>query len=149
MSKAKFAPIDWATEIDRPGIVKLSGASICKVGFITTRDKWGFPKLSRLGPKGIYVYNLAAVEAWLETNDLKNMAFTKEYRRPVREQVKAEPGIGGAELAALKIGIKRHAFKGTGQKTTVHVPERHEYIAPHPQLTRFSNNAEHRILVSF
>lgn len=150
MSKIKVLPMNPETEIDRPGIAKLSGAYISRVVAVVQRDKWQFPKPVRKSNTGHLLYNLADVSAWLETNDLKSMVFVAEDRAPSRYLSKAPKGIGSAAMSALKIGIKPPKFKGCGTVIeTVHVPERHDYVPPDPRLTRFSNNADHRISVSF
>jgi len=129
--KKKAAPIDWATEIDRPGIAKLAGTGLAKVGFVTLREKWGFPLTHRKGPKQTLLYPLAAVKKWMETNDLKSMVFVAEDRAPVRDHVQAAKGIDNALMATLKIGIKPPKFKR------------------HSPATHSSNNADHRISGSF
>lgn len=149
MSKIKAAPIDWATEIDRPGIAEMAGTGLAKVGFVTLREKWGFPLTHRKGPRQTLLYPLAAVKKWLETNDLKAMTFIAEDRAPVRVLAQAAKGIDNAAVATLKIGIKPPRFSRHSPAVTVHVPERNDYTPPDSRLTRFSNNADHRISGSF
>lgn len=145
MSKTAIAaPIDPATEVTREDIAELAKCSLCKVGFITTRNKWGFPKPVRLGPKGKVLYSRAAVLAWLAVNDLKSMVFVAEDRAPLKGLKKAT-GIDSAAVAQLPIGIKPTQFKSTGKTKTVHLEEVDVYAQLNPHITRFSNNCEHRL----
>lgn len=147
MKKSEIAaPINPETEVTREDIAKMADCSLCKVGFVTIRKKWGFPEPVRKGPKAILLYCRSAVAAWLETNELKNMVFVAADRAPIGMHKKQEKGINSAEAAKLPIGIKPSQFKGGGKSLRVHVEARHEYQPPDPRLTRFSNSgAEHRI----
>jgi len=151
MKKSEIAPpINPETEVTREGIAKMAGCSLCKVGFVTIRKKWGFPEAARKGPNGILLYCRSAVEAWLKTNDLKNMVFIAEDRAPVRDHEKTVKGPSSAELAILKVGIKATRFTGHGKKITVHVRGHHNYPEPRQHPSRYSNSgAEHQISVSF
>lgn len=145
MSQAINAPINSETEITREEIAKLAGTSHSKVIFVTARDKWGFPKVIRIGPKGKQLYPRADVEKWLKANILKNMTFVAEDRAPLKTKVKADKVIDSALVAQLPIGINPSKFQRAGTPTRVHVKENHEYEAPDPRLTRFSNSGvEHR-----
>lgn len=146
MSKKIAAAKDPETEVTREDILKLSGAALSKLAFVTSRDKWGFPKPVRSGPKGKLLYSLKAVTEWLEKNNLKTIVITAEDRAPLDMFNKAEKAaLSSAEIATLSIGIKPHPFKGHGKSIRVHVAEQHGYEKPHPQLGKFSNSgAAHR-----
>jgi hypothetical protein len=151
MKKSEIAaPINPETEVTREDIAKMAGCSLCKVGFVTIRKKWGFPEPVRKGPKGILLYCRSAVEVWLETNDLKNMVFVAADRAPLRDHEKTVKGPSSTELATLNVGIKPKRFSGHGNKTTVHVHGHHSYPEPRQHHSRYSNSsADHQLLVSF
>jgi len=146
MNPTPAAPVNPKTEVTRAGIAKMAGCSICKVGFVTTRDNWAFPKPCRPGPLGKLVYSRAAVIAWLKINNLAAMVFTRENRSPVKHYKKQEPTTDSAAFAQLKIGLPRKPIKSSGKakRIRVHVKANDDYQAPDPRLTKFSNNAEHR-----
>lgn len=146
MRHTKFAPMDPETEINRPGIMALSGASHSKVIFVSSSDKWGFPQTIRRGTNGELLYPKAAAIEWLKENDLKAMVFLAEDRRPNKDVAKETKMLRGLNAKELTVGSKKREFSGHGKTITVHVPERHEYQPPDPRITRFSNSgADHRI----
>lgn len=151
MNKSEIAaPINPETEVTREDIAKMAETSLCKVGFATTKSKYGFPEPVRPGPKGKLLYDKAAVAQWLEKNDLKIMTFSKEDRAPLKAPRNPDTGIDSTEVAQLMIGIKPRKFKSYGQSTRVHVPERNDIECPRASLTRFSNNnAEFSSLPSY
>jgi hypothetical protein len=146
MSNYKAAPVNPETEVTKATIATMANRSIFKVGFVTLRDKWGFPKSIRKGPRGITLYSRAAVSAWLQVNDLKTFVFTAEDRAPLFMHKKEQCHPGSAEYAKLHIGARPKKFAGHGISYRVHVPERHEYIPPDPRLARASNCADHRLI---
>jgi predicted DNA-binding transcriptional regulator AlpA len=145
-SQSNTAPKDPKTEVTREDIAKLAGCSVSKVLFATMRDKWGFPKIIRKGPKRIQLYPKAEVEQWLKANNLKEMVFVAADRAPLTMQEKTEKALPVELIRQAQIGIKPKRFEGTGKSVRVHVPARHEYERPHPQFSTFSNSgAEHRL----
>jgi predicted DNA-binding transcriptional regulator AlpA len=145
MSKSKSAPKNPETEVTKEDIAKMAGCSVFKVGFVTMRDKWCFPKPVRLGPKSKILYSKAEVATWLESNDLKSFVFTAEDRAPVRTHKKEKNEIDSSAAAKLHIGARPKKFNAFGTSIRVHVPERNDYIPPDPRLSRASNCADHRL----
>lgn len=147
MPKKAAAPIDKKTELTREDIARLAGTSIAKVTQVTARDKWGFPALSRLGPKNKKLYNRTQVTAWLENNNLKTMVFAGEDRAPVKARKTPDPCLDSLEVRQLNIGIKPQQFSRHGKTQRVRLYERNDYYPPHSQLTRHSHSgAEHRYI---
>lgn len=146
MTKSKAAPPkNPETEVDKEDIALMADTNIFKVGFVTLRDKWGAPKPVRQGPKGKILYSKLEWATWLESNKLKNFVFRAEDRAPIRSCKKEKSGIDSTAVAQLHIGARPKKFSAFGTSHRVHVPERHEHIAPDPRLTRFSNSgADHR-----
>jgi hypothetical protein len=145
MTKAIAAPQNPETELNREDIAQLTGASICKVTLITIKDKWGFPKTIRPGPKGKLLFSRSAVEDWLNHNDIKSIIFTADDRAPRKKHKKSETNIHSAGLVELRIGIRPKKFSRYGKSVCVHVPERDVHSPLNPKLTRFSHSgADHR-----
>jgi hypothetical protein len=148
-SKSNRAPINPETEVTKEDIARMAGCSIFKVGFVTMREKWGFPKSSRSGPKGKILFNRAEVTDWLKDNDLKNFVFLAEDRAPLVTHKKDQATPDSAAFAKLHIGARPKKFSRTGTSYRVHVKEQHGYEKPHPQLSRHSNSADHRLLMNY
>ncbi|PPK72641.1 hypothetical protein B0F88_10374 [Methylobacter tundripaludum] len=153
MSKVITAPIDPETEVTREDIAKMAGCSLAKVGFVTIRDKWGFPKPSRPGPKGKLIYPRLAVLEWLRLNNLKSMVFVAADRAPVGTYKQPMARLDSSAISKIHIGIRpAHKFTGTGKSKRVHVPVRNECEPQQlrPELSRFSNSiSEYPIAVSY
>lgn len=146
MSKQNAAPIDPETEVTREDIAIMADCSVFKVGFVSMRDKWGFPKPVRKGVKGKILYSRAEVSAWLENNDLKTFVFLAEDRAPLVTHKAEIKQISSAEFARLPIGTRpRKKFTAFGTSVRVHVQEQHGYVKPHSALARASHNTEHRL----
>lgn len=145
MRKSQYEPMNPATEIDRLGIKALSGASKPKVMIVTKSDKWGFPKITRRGTEGVFLYDLAEVVAWLSANNLAKMLFSGADRKPT---INDEPRWLNNEFSRLKIGIKPKKFTGTGKSKTVRIKGHDDYPEPRQYWQCGSHNAEHRVSVS-
>ncbi len=86
MRKPLLAPRDPATEFARDDIVKIAKCSAGKIIKLTQLSKYGFPRSHRHGPKKLALYPRAAVEKWLQNNDIKSIVIP----------VKAFSSVGGA-----------------------------------------------------
>jgi len=73
------------SEIGRPEIIRLTGASKAKIDYITKASRHGFPERTRLVNR-CAVYDRTDVTEWLAKNDvskIKILAYKTKERKPV------------------------------------------------------------------
>lgn len=135
--------------ITRAEILEHTAASRVKLQKVIAIKKLGFPKPAKTLANNQFTYLRSEIMAWLDKNSLKTMELPEQ---PVAsKKTRQPPKIDNATANAFLTGkLNKPAAKPKYRPRTVvvHLKERHPEQPPHPQLSRFSNSADHRLTLS-